>query len=78
VLAPIGKGRGKERVGRVRVRGETHDLLNDLGRGVQVNEPLVDLHLESVPGLGSLSTRTAQEKKMRRVRSQLYAYLERS
>ena len=60
-LAAVGREEG-ETVGRVGRRG-TYDLLNDLGRGVQVNEPLVDLHLESVPGLGSLSTRTAYRKK---------------
>lgn len=37
---------------------ETYDLLNDLRRRVKVDESLVDLHLESVPGLGSLSART--------------------
>jgi len=39
--------------------GETCDLLDDLGGGVQVDETLVDPHLESVPSLGTLTTRTA-------------------
>lgn len=31
------------------------DLLDDLGRGVQVDQALVDAHLEHVPGLGALT-----------------------
>jgi len=31
------------------------DLLDDLGRGVEVNEALVDAHLVRVPGLGTLA-----------------------
>lgn len=30
---------------------QTHDLLDNLCRGGQVDESLVDSHLESVPGL---------------------------
>ena len=37
----------------------TYDLLDDLGGGVQVDETLVDPHLESVPSLGTLTTGTA-------------------
>lgn len=33
------------------------DLLDDLGRGSQVDEALVDAHLVAIPGLGSLSAR---------------------
>jgi len=29
----------------------TYDLLDDLSGGLEVNETLVDLHLEVVPGL---------------------------
>ena len=36
--------------------GDGGDLLHDLGRGVKVNHVLVDAHLESIPGLGTLST----------------------
>ena len=36
----------------------TYDLLDDLGGGVQVDETLVDPHLESVPSLGTLTTGT--------------------
>ena len=35
----------------------THDLLDNLGGGLEVDETLVDAHLEVVPGLGSLSAR---------------------
>ena len=31
------------------------DLLDDLGGGVQVDDTLVDPHLELVPGLGTLT-----------------------
>lgn len=34
----------------------TYDLLDDVGRRVEVDEPLVDPHLESVPGLRALTT----------------------
>jgi hypothetical protein len=34
-----------------------NDLLDDFGWGVKVDEALVDLHLEAVPGLGTLTTR---------------------
>lgn len=33
------------------------DLLDDLGRGGQVDEALVDAHLEEIPGLGTLTAR---------------------
>ena len=35
--------------------GDGGDLLDDLGGGVQVDDALVDAHLEPVPRLGSLS-----------------------
>lgn len=34
------------------------DLLHDLRGRVQVDDPLVDPHLEAVPGLGTLTTRS--------------------
>lgn len=34
------------------------DLLDNLSWGVQVDEALVDAHLEAIPGLGSLSARS--------------------
>merc|ERR1719381_452683 len=34
------------------------NLLDDLGGGVQVNDALVDSHLELVPGLGTLTARS--------------------
>jgi hypothetical protein len=33
----------------------THDLLDDVGRRVEVDETLVDAHLVAVPGLGTLT-----------------------
>jgi hypothetical protein len=40
-------------------KGKTYDLLDNLGGGVQVDETLVDPHLESVPSLGTLTTGTS-------------------
>ena len=37
--------------------GDAGDLLDDLRGGVQVDHPLVDPHLEPVPGLGALAAR---------------------
>merc|ERR1719211_373948 len=37
--------------------GDGSDLLDDLGGGVQVDDPLVDSQLEPVPGLGTLAAR---------------------
>ena len=34
------------------------DLLDDLGWGVQINETFVDSHLETIPSLGTFSTRS--------------------
>jgi len=34
------------------------DLLDNLGRSVEINQTLVDSHLESIPGLGSFTTRS--------------------
>merc|ERR1711872_532218 len=39
------------------LNGDGGDLLDDLGGGVQVDDPLVDSHLEPVPGLGALTAR---------------------
>lgn len=33
----------------------THDLCNDFGGGVDVDDTLVDAHLEAIPGVGTLS-----------------------
>ena len=35
----------------------THDLLDDLARGVEVDQTLVDLELVAVPSLGTLTAR---------------------
>lgn len=37
--------------------GDGRDLLDDLRGGVQVDDALVDAHLEAVPGLGTLTAR---------------------
>ena len=34
-----------------RLDGDRGDLLNNVGRGVQVDDALVDAHLEAVPGV---------------------------
>lgn len=44
-------------VRRMRWVPPTHDLLDDVGRRVEVDETLVDAHLVAVPGLGTLTTR---------------------
>lgn len=38
-------------------KGSTHNDLDDLRRRVQVDVPLVDLHLVTVPGLRTFTTR---------------------
>lgn len=42
-------------VRRMRWVPPTHDLLDDVGRRVEVDETLVDAHLVLVPGLGTLT-----------------------
>jgi hypothetical protein len=44
-----------------KTKQKTHDLLDNLARGVEVNEALVDFEFVAVPGLGSLTARL--EKK---------------
>jgi hypothetical protein len=41
----------------------THDLPDDVGGGVEVDETLVDLHLVPVPGLGTLTTWAEGEER---------------
>jgi hypothetical protein len=45
--------------------GPTHDLPDDVGGGVEVDETLVNLHLVPVPGLGTLTTWALRERKER-------------
>jgi hypothetical protein len=40
-----------------RSRNDTHNLLDNLARGVEVDQTLVDFEFVAVPGLGSLTTR---------------------
>lgn len=35
----------------------TYNLLDDLRRAVQIDDTLVDAHLEAIPGLGTFTTR---------------------
>lgn len=37
--------------------GDGSDLLNDLRGGVEIDETLVDAHLEAIPGLGTVTAR---------------------
>ena len=41
----------------------THDLLDDLAGGVEVDEALVDLELVAIPGLGTLTARLDKKDK---------------
>ena len=41
----------------------THDLLDDLAGGVEVDEALVDLELVAIPGLGTLTARLEMNRK---------------
>lgn len=41
----------------------THNLLDDLAGGVQVNKALVHLELVTIPGLGTLTTRLGERAK---------------
>ena len=41
----------------INMGGYTYDLLDDLAGGVEVDQTLVDLQLESIPGLGTLTAR---------------------
>jgi hypothetical protein len=41
-----------------RFNRNTGDLLDNIRRGVQVDQALVDAHFEAVPGVGTLSTRS--------------------
>jgi hypothetical protein len=48
-IRPQAKGAGK--------RNDTHNLLDNLARGVEVNQTLVDFEFVAIPGLGSLTAR---------------------
>lgn len=41
----------------IRFDTDAGDLLHHLGGRVKINHPLVDAHLEAIPGLGALTTR---------------------
>ena len=40
----------------------THDLLDDLAGGVEIDQTLVDLKLIAIPGLGTLTARLDRER----------------
>ena len=46
----------------------TYNLLDDLARGVEVNETLVDLELVAIPGLGTLTARLRTDSQTERKR----------
>jgi len=43
---------------------KAHDLFNNLTRGVEVNETLVDFEFVTVPGLGTLTARLGKERSV--------------
>jgi hypothetical protein len=50
------------------IRRKAHNLLDDLARGVQINETLVDFEFITVPGLGTLTARLGKERNERKRR----------
>ena len=43
-------------------KGSAHNLLDNLARGVQINETLVYFEFVTIPGLGTLTARLAKAK----------------
>jgi hypothetical protein len=43
------------------VKRKAHNLLDNLARGVQINEALVDFEFITVPGLGTLTARLGRK-----------------
>ena len=43
-------------------KGSAHNLLDNLARGVQINETLVYFEFVTIPGLGTLTARLAKEE----------------
>jgi hypothetical protein len=56
------EGPHKQRTELLRGERGTHNLLDNLRRGVQVNQALVDFELVAVPGLGTLTARLGGER----------------
>jgi hypothetical protein len=46
----------------VKFEGKTHNLLDNLARGVQINETLVYFEFVTIPCLGTLTARLGNEK----------------
>ena len=53
-----------DNLGEGRLKREAHDLLDNLARGVQIDEAFVDFEFVTVPGLGALTARLGIEKGM--------------
>jgi len=53
-------------------RRETHNLLDDLAGRVQVNQPLVNLELVTVPGFGTLTARLEKRSNILETKKCLY------
>lgn len=53
-----------------------NDLLDDLGRGVQVDQSLVDAHLVHVPGLGPLTAGRLSRRDLERLGGQAHGALD--
>jgi len=49
------------RLAEGKVERKTYNLLDNLARGVQINEALVDFEFITVPGLGTLTARLGKE-----------------
>ena len=52
-----------------RLDGDSSDLLHNVGRGVQIDNALVDAHLEAVPRLGTLATRSHTGRDVKNLRA---------
>lgn len=55
---------------------DTHDLLDDLGGGVEVDEALVHLQLVAIPGLGTLTARLSKQRVRKRIKNNAKNYLQ--
>merc|ERR1719506_3188845 len=53
-----------------RLNADGRDLLHHIGRGVQVDDPLVDAHLEAIVRVGTLTIRGLPRRDTDRLRRQ--------
>ena len=49
-----------------RFDGDGRDLLHDVSRGVQIDQTLVNAHLESIPGVGTFTARRLANRQAKR------------